>query len=35
MDGPLSGKTAAEGYPNPSAPIAVGDGDTDVDFRFE
>jgi hypothetical protein len=35
MTGPLAGLTAAQGYPNPSDVIAVGAGDTAVDFRFQ
>ena len=35
MTGPLGVLPAAEGHPNPSDPIAVGAGDTTVDFRFQ
>lgn len=35
LTGPLTGATPAQGTSNPSALIAVGYGDDDVDFDFE
>jgi hypothetical protein len=35
MTGPLAGMEASDGYTNPSAVIAVGDGDPSVAFGFE